>query len=194
MTEDGYPYDAWVSDALQGVLKTALRQLASHGFTGDHHFYINFDTTDPAVRMPGFLRAQYPEEITIFLQHQFDDLLIEDDFFEVTLGFSGQKQRLHIPFDAVKSFADPSVNFILQIGLAPAGDAIEGGEEVEPASDVPGPNIEGATWRSGSIGEIDRSELEMPKAAPAEAEANEQEEAEEEPEGANVITLDQFRK
>ena len=175
-------------------MKTALRQLASHGFTGDHHFYINFDTTDPAVRMPGFLRAQYPEEITIVLQHQFDDLLIEDDFFEVTLSFSGQKQRLHIPFDAVKSFAYPSVNFGLQIGLAAAGDAVEGGEEAEPAqADVPGPNIEDATWRSGSIGEIDRSELEMPKSAPAEA--DEQEEAEEEePEGANVITLDQFRK
>ena len=193
MTEDAFPYDSWVSDALQGVLRTALSHLQRHGFSGDHHFYINFDTTAPQVRIPGFLRAQYPEEITIVLQHQFDDLVIEVDFFEVTLSFSGQKQRLHIPFDAVKSFADPSVNFGLQIGVVAAA-------EIQPSGETaPEANIEGSTWRAGSIGEIDRAELDMPASSSAEeATPSDNDEAgvggEAEHEGANVITLDQFRK
>lgn len=192
MTEDAFPYDSWVSDALQGVLRTALSHLKRHGFFGDHHFYINFDTTAPQVRMPGFLRAQYPEEITIVLQHQFDDLVIEAEFFEVTLSFSGQKQRLHIPFDAVKSFADPSVNFGLQIGIAAA-------EEAQPVGEAaPEANIEGSTWRTGAIGEIDRAELDMPVGESSEGEYTEEaapgDDGEPEHEGANVITLDQFRK
>lgn len=195
MTEDAFPYDSWVSDALQGVLRTALGHLQRHGFSGDHHFYINFDTTAPLVRMPGFLRAQYPEEITIVLQHQFDDLVIEADFFEVTLSFSGQKQRLHIPFDAVKSFADPSVNFGLQIGLAAAAEEnLTGGETAPAVADAPEANIEGSTWRTGPIGEIDRAELEMPASEGGEETEGSDEAGEAEHEGANVITLDQFRK
>ena len=209
MTEDAYPYDTWVSNALQGVLKTALSHLKRHGFSGEHHFYINFDTTQPLVRMPGFLRAQYPEEITIVLQHQFDDLLIEDDFFEVTLSFSGQKQRLHIPFEAVKSFADPSVNFGLKIGLAAAGEDVNGsqtgGAAEAAASDAPETKIEGAPWRTGSFGEIDRAKMDMPAAKAADnadnaeiaetAKADTPGDAEADGhEGANVIALDQFRK
>jgi len=191
MSEELYPYDTWVAGALQGVLKTALRQLERHGFTGDHHFYINFDTTQPGVRMPGFLRAQYPEEITIVLQHQFDDLLIADDFFEVTLSFSGQKQRLHVPFDAVKSLADPSVNFGLQIGMLPT--------PWEAGPEPPEAKIKGSTWRGGSIGEVDHSELDQPRletgsgSETGEAEESEEREAVDR-DGATVITLDQFRK
>jgi hypothetical protein len=200
MTEDAYPYDKWVSNALQGVLKTALTHLDRHGFSGDHHFYINFDTNAPMVRMPGFLRAQYPEEITIVLQHQFDDLLIEDEFFEVTLSFSGQKQRLHIPFDAVKSFADPSVNFGLQIGAASleggAGAAAGGTDAATAPAEAPEPIIEGTTWRTGPIGEIDNADADLPASDTAEAagadDAGDAKAAEHG--GANVIALDQFRK
>jgi hypothetical protein len=200
MTEDAFPYDSWVSDALQGVLRTALTHLQRHGFSGDHHFYINFDTTAPLVRMPGFLRAQYPEEITIVLQHQFDDLVIEAEFFEVTLSFSGQKQRLHIPFDAVKSFADPSVNFGLQIGMVGPEEIQPVGDAAPATEDAPEANIEGSTWRTGSIGEIDRAELETPAsdngtedASPGDdGEAGDEVAAEHE--GANIIALDQFRK
>ena len=196
MTEDAFPYDSWVSDALQGVLRTALSHLQRHGFSGDHHFYINFDTTAPQVRMPGFLRAQYLEEITIVLQHQFDDLVVEAEFFEVTLSFSGQKQRLHVPFEAVKSFADPSVNFGLQIGMMTAEELQPVGEASPAAADAPEANIEGSTWRTGSIGEIDRAELEMHASDSGDAEETEGSDDGSEPEneGANVITLDQFRK
>ena len=194
MTEDAFPYDSWVSDALQGVLRTALSHLQRHGFSGDHHFYINFDTTAPQVRMPGFLRAQYLEEITIVLQHQFDDLVVEAEFFEVTLSFSGQKQRLHIPFEAVKSFADPSVNFGLQIGMMTAEELQPVGEAPPAAADAPEANIEGSTWRTRPIGEIDRGELEVPASEGGDKTEGSDDDGEAEHEGVNVITLDQFRK
>ena len=115
MSDDRYPYETWVNQALQGVLRKSLRQLATEGFTGDHHLFVSFDTNHPDVRLPGFLRAQYPDEITIVLQHQFEDLVANEDSFQVSLSFSGQKHRLTVPFVAVRSFADPSVNFGLQL-------------------------------------------------------------------------------
>jgi hypothetical protein len=118
MNGDRFPYDEWVNLALQGVLHRALTTLATQGFSGDHHLFISFDTNHPDVRMPGFLRAQYPDEITIVLQHQFDDLEVADDVFQVSLSFNGQKHRLNVPFAAVRSFADPSVHFGLQINQA----------------------------------------------------------------------------
>jgi hypothetical protein len=141
MSDDRYPYDVWVSQALQGVLKRALRQLSTEGFSGDHHLFVSFDTNHPDVRIPGFLRAQYPDEITIVLQHQFEDLVVGDDSFQVSLSFSGQKQRLTVPFAAVRSFADPSVNFGLQMNQgvqAPAAPAaITPGRSRIPASERP---------------------------------------------------------
>ena len=85
MSDDRYPYDEWVNLALQGVLRRALRTLSTQGFTGEHHLFISFDTNHTDVRMPGFLRAQYPDEITIVLQHQFEDLLVDEDVFQVSL-------------------------------------------------------------------------------------------------------------
>ena len=111
-----FDYDDWVQDALRGVLRQALEALAASQEPGEHHFYINFQTTHSGVSIPGFLRAQYPEEVTIVLQHQFEDLYVEESGFEVTLSFSGQRHRLAVPFASVTSFADPSVNFGLQLG------------------------------------------------------------------------------
>ena len=79
MSDDRYPYDEWVNLALQGVLRRALRTLSTQGFTGEHHLFISFDTNHTDVRMPGFLRAQYPDEITIVLQHQFEDLQVDHE-------------------------------------------------------------------------------------------------------------------
>ena len=111
-----FDYDDWVQDALRGVLRRALETLAASREPGEHHFYINFQTAHPDVSVPGFLRTQYPEEITVVLQHQFEDLHVDESGFEVTLSFSGQRYRLIVPFAAVTSFADPSVNFALQMG------------------------------------------------------------------------------
>ena len=85
--------------------------------------YINFETNGENVSVPDFLKAQYPDEITIVLQHQFQDLYLDDNGFEVTLSFGGQNQRLYIPFDVVTSFADPSVNFGIQIKSEVSKDA-----------------------------------------------------------------------
>lgn len=115
MNEVNFPYDEWVTDAMRNVLRRALKKLTCGEDPGQHHLYINFETTGDNVSVPDFLKAQYPDEITIVLQHQFQNLYLDDSGFEVTLSFGGQNQRLYIPFDVVTSFADPSVNFGIQI-------------------------------------------------------------------------------
>ena len=115
MGEVNFPYDEWVTDAMRNVLRRAIERLACGANPGQHHLYINFETNGDNVSVPDFLKAQYPDEITIVLQYQFQDLNLDDNGFEVTLSFGGQNQRLYIPFDVVTSFADPSVNFGIQI-------------------------------------------------------------------------------
>ncbi len=107
-------YDLMVERALLGVVKDALAQVRDQGLSGDHHFYITFHTTHPGVVIPDDLRARYPSEMTIILQHQFSDLALTDDAFALTLSFAGVPVRLTIPFAAVVAFADPSVQFGLQ--------------------------------------------------------------------------------
>ena len=116
MTDESLlPYDAWIEDALRSVIRQALTQAAETGLPGDHHFYVTFRTDDPRTEIPERLRSQYPEEMTVVLQHQFDGLDVDDDGFGVTLYFAGVPTRLQVPFEAVTSFADPSVNFGLQL-------------------------------------------------------------------------------
>jgi uncharacterized protein len=107
-------YDLLTQDALRGVIRTVLTDVAVTGLPGEHHFFITFDTRIDGVRLSARLRASYPEEMTIVLQHQFWDLTIENDEFAVGLAFNGIPERLHVPFKAVKAFWDPSVQFALQ--------------------------------------------------------------------------------
>ena len=125
MSEEMFPYDQWVNEALLKVLARALKQLSKTGPVSEHHFFINIETDHPDVDIPDFLRIQYPKEITLVLQHQFEELVVDKDGFEVILAFGGKKSRLKIPFSAVISFADPSVNFGLQIGIPTASDDVE---------------------------------------------------------------------
>jgi hypothetical protein len=131
MSEEIFPYDQWVNEALIKVLGRALEQLSDTGPMGDHHFFINIQTNHPDVDIPNFLRTQYPKEITIVLQHQFEELIVNKYGFEVSLSFSGKKSRLKIPFSSVISFADPSVNFGLQIGISTTNT-----ETVQPKSEA----------------------------------------------------------
>jgi len=108
---DRFHYDALVDDALRGVVRRVLRQVGDKGLPGSHHFYISFRSTDPGVRLPDYLRAKYPEEMTIVLQHQYWDLIIAEDFFEVTVSFNKQQERIKVPFAALSAFVDPSVRF-----------------------------------------------------------------------------------
>lgn len=114
MTVTKLSYEKMVEDALRGVLRQALQITAAQGLPGSHHFYITFDTTHPDVKIADTLRAQHPNEMTIVLQHQFWDLKVQQDLFEITLSFSGVSQRLIIPFAAVTAFADPHAKFGLQ--------------------------------------------------------------------------------
>ena len=107
-------YEKMVEDALRGVLRQALKITEAQGLPGSHHFYITFDTTHPGVKMPEGLRTQHPNEMTIVLQHQFWDLRVTQESFEITLSFSGVSQHLFIPFAAVTAFADPHAKFGLQ--------------------------------------------------------------------------------
>lgn len=140
-------YNRIVEDALRGVVRTALSQASDFGLPDQHSFYITFLTGYPGIILPDRLHADYPEEMTIVLEHQFWDLGVFDDHFEVTLSFNRQREHLVIPFAAITSFADPSVPFGLKFQLADDDsiDAEELGAAVDmietPSSDVV-PSIE----------------------------------------------------
>lgn len=126
---DQIRYDLLTQQALRGVVRNVLTETAKKGLPGDHHFYISFDTKAPGVRMSDRLRAQYPDEMTIILQHQFWDLKVNEDDFEVGLSFGGIPERLTVPFEAINGFFDPSVQFGLQFE-----EVTEGEERAPPAN------------------------------------------------------------
>lgn len=151
MAQDLFQYDKMVENALRGVVRDALRRAGEEGLRGNHHFYLGFATHMPGVMIPEFLRARYAAEMTIVLQHQFWDLEVGEESFSVTLSFQKQLERLTIPFAAIRSFADPSVNFALEFAGPPveqdtaklptalpaqAAQQQEPGAEEKPAGEV----------------------------------------------------------
>ena len=115
MADDMIGYEQLMQDALRSVVRAALQEAASpRGLPGKHHFYITFRTHAPGVTIPDHLRARYPDEMTIVLEHQFWDLEVYTDRFRVILKFSGQPQPITIPLSAITRFFDPSVKFGLQ--------------------------------------------------------------------------------
>lgn len=123
---DHIRYDLLTQQALRGVVRGVLTETAKKKvLPGDHHFYISFDTRAEGVRLSDRLKAQYPEQMTIILQHQFWDLKVSDDAFEVGLSFGGAPERLVVPFEAIKGFFDPSVQFGLQFEEVTEGEEAE---------------------------------------------------------------------
>ena len=120
MPTDHIRYDLLAQEALRGMVHRLLVDAAKNGLPGEHHFYISFDTRAPGVRISPRLREKYPEEMTIVLQHQFWDLIVGEDAFEVGLSFGGVPERLGVPLAAVKGFFDPSVQFALQFEVSAA--------------------------------------------------------------------------
>ncbi|MCA1415850.1 hypothetical protein GPL17_18080 [Bradyrhizobium yuanmingense] len=171
MATDHIRYDVLARDALRGVLRKVLTDAAAHGLPGEHHFFITFVSKAEGVKLSPRLLAQYPEEMTIILQHQFWDLTVLEDRFEVGLSFGGIPERLVVPFSAIKSFLDPSVKFGLQFDTS---DVAEVAPDNLPAAPAP-------------------SAVSVP--APA---AEKPEAADEPPPpsqgGAEVVRLDRFRK
>ena len=164
MATDHIRYDVLARDALRGVLRRVLTDAAEHGLPGEHHFFITFLSTAEGVKLSPRLLAQYPEEMTVILQHQFWDLTVTEDRFEVGLSFGGIPERLVVPFNSIKSFFDPSVQFGLQF----------------EAADDP----------SASADENPEAALPVTSALPAPAE----DEPAKPSEGAEVVRLDRFRK
>jgi hypothetical protein len=135
MATDHIRYDILAQEALRGVLRTVLEDAARNGLPGEHHFFITFDTTAEGVILSDRMRAQYPQEMRIVLQHQFWDLTVTDEGFEVGLSFGGIPERLGVPFAAITAFVDPSVEFGLQFQeLTEPGEESDAGVPAEPDS------------------------------------------------------------
>lgn len=132
------PYDSWAARALRGVAVDALEFAARNGLPGEHHFYVSFRTDHPGTNIPGHLKARYPSEMTIVLQHRFWDLAVdrEAQIFSVGLSFSGVPSMLSVPFGALTAFQDPQANF----GLRFDPDVTEGPAPAAPEPFPPPPH------------------------------------------------------
>jgi hypothetical protein len=164
MAEDLMRYDLLAQEALRGVVRAALRKVVKSGLPGEHHFYIAFDTRYPGVRLSERLDKKYPREMTIVLQHQYWSLQVREDEFEVELSFDNIPEKLVVPFNAIKGFLDPYVQFGLQFETVKVETVNEPDARANPAAAEP------ATAAA------------EPAAASAEAEPG------------RVVSLDSFRK
>lgn len=150
----GFDYQALVVEALRQVPRRALARVAEEGMPEGHHFYLSFQPRDPQVDVPAFLRDQYPEELTIILQHQFWSLEVDGEAFSVVLSFGGRRHRLFIPFSALTAFADPYASFVLRFDLAAAPE--EAPEAPVQVQEAPAAPLEGEET-SGDVLRFDPS-------------------------------------
>lgn len=171
MPEDLMRYDLLAQNALKGVVREALRIAETTGLPGEHHFYVAFNTRHPGVELSEKLSQRYPREMTIVLQHQYWNLKVHDDRFEVELSFDNVPEHLVVPFEAVKGFLDPAVQFGLQFEAQPVAGRPR---EVEPPKPAAAAKPEPAAIQ--------------PPSEEADADSSAQEDA------AKVVSLDQFRK
>ena len=139
MAADHIRYDILAQQALRGVVRTVLADVSEKGLPGEHHFKITFATAAPGVRLSDRMRAQYPETMTIVLQHQFWDLIVGDEVFEVGLSFGGVPERLAVPFDAITAFFDPAVQFGFQFETIDAEARWRARRRQSRAADKPPP-------------------------------------------------------
>ncbi|MDA5094693.1 ClpXP protease specificity-enhancing factor SspB [Aliiroseovarius sp. KMU-50] len=168
-------YGNLMHDAMRGLIKTVLDDVAAEGLPGQHHFFINFNTRHPDAELAEWMYDRFPEDMTIVLQHWFADLEVDDDGFAVTLNFGDSPEPLYVPFDAINTFVDPSVEFGLRFETQ---ESEEHHANLHLASEDEPDDV---------------SEEEVAKAEPASVE-EETEEKVEEPHDADVVSLDSFRK
>src|SRR5947209_15717092 len=182
--KDHIRYDVLARDAMRGVLKRVLEDAAKQGLPGDHHFYITFLTKADGVKISSRLLAQYPNEMTIILQHQFWDLVVTDDHFEVGLSFGSIPEKLIVPFTAIKAFLDPSVQFGLTFETGEAPAVATPPADAEPPAPVSKPRAKAESKTPDKAAE-----------QPAETADDKSHDGEHKPsEGAEVVRLDRFRK
>ncbi len=125
--------------AMRGLIQSVLEDVAKNGLPGAHHFFITFDTNHPDAAIADWLRERYPDEMTVVIQHWFENLEVTADGFSVTLNFGNQPEPLVIPFDAVRTFVDPSVEFGLRFETREE-DEEEDDEEEDDGDDDPPPH------------------------------------------------------
>ncbi|WP_048648161.1 SspB family protein [Nitratireductor soli] len=185
MAEDRIRYDILAQDALRGVMRKVLTEVARTGLPGEHHFFITFLTTAPGVRVSSRLRERYPEQMTIVLQYQYWDLKVTETGFEVGLSFADVPEMLSVPFSAVRGFYDPSVNFELEFDVRPDESVTPANlEEVPPA-----PAVGEVSAKDKPAAPARRKK--SPKAAP---EGDDEADGKADSKGAEVVSLDAFRK
>ena len=180
MAEDHIRYDILAQEALRGVMRKVLAEVARTGLPGSHHFFITFLTGAPGVRISSRLRERYPEQMTIVVQFQYWDLKVSETGFEIGLSFSDVPEKLEIPFSAVRGFYDPSVNFELEFDVKSDGAAVS-------ADQAPPPKLETAPASQAKKAEPKKKPAEAAKDAAAAAEAGSAK-------GADFVSLDAFRK
>lgn len=139
-------YGNLMHQAMRGLIRTVLKDVQENGLPGAHHFFITFDTTHPDVRIADWLSQRYPEEMTVVMQHWYENLEVGDDGFSVTLNFGDAPEPIYIPYDAIQTFVDPSVEFGLRFEAAEEDDDDEepvaeaaaepDAQETEPRSDA----------------------------------------------------------
>ncbi|SMO62181.1 SspB family protein [Paracoccus laeviglucosivorans] len=132
----GIDYGGMMHRAMQRLIADVLEAVAREGLPGEHHFFITFDTRDSDVEMADWLRERYPEEMTIVIQHWFDNLDVRPDGFAITLNFGNSPEPLYVPFDAVRTFVDPSVEFGLRFENQPDDDDELDEDEDEDETDT----------------------------------------------------------
>ncbi|MCY4179299.1 MAG: ClpXP protease specificity-enhancing factor SspB [Litoreibacter sp.] len=160
---DSIDYGKKMHSAMRALISEVLQDVADHGLPGEHHFFITFDTKHPDVQMADWLFDRYPDEMTIVIQHWYDALMVGEDGFQITLNFGDNPEPLSIPFDALRTFVDPSVEFGLRFETQ-TGDMHEVVElpefepENAPAEAAPEPDEEkddGADGKSGDVVSLD---------------------------------------
>ena len=190
MPVDHIRNDILAQQALRGVVRTVLADAAKNGLPGEHHFKITFATAAPGVRLSDRMRSQYPEAMTIVLQHQFWDLAVGDEAFEVGLSFGGVAERLAVPFEAITAFFDPAVQFGFQFETT-EGDAARDPGAAPKSPAEPAPSLRLAP----EAGKPNAPPTPAAAAAPKIAAAKPEDPA---PDngggGAEVVRLDRFRK
>ncbi|WP_026793076.1 SspB family protein [Pleomorphomonas oryzae] len=196
MPKDMIRYDVLAQEAFRGLVKKVLTEVAHAGLPGEHHFYIIFDTRAPGVRISSRLKERYPDEMTIVIQHQYWELVVNETSFEIGLSFSGVPEKLVVPFASIRGFFDPSVEFAVQFPLVDeSGNAADMPEEgplkaIGPATGEPKAAPRPAA-KAPAAKPAKPAEAAKPK---AESEPKADDKPEGEPKGPTVISLDAFRK
>jgi hypothetical protein len=170
------PYERWTEDAMREVALRALEHVGEHGLPGEHHFYLTFRTDAPGVSVPGHLKARYPEEMTIVIQHQFWDLTVDrvKGLVSIGLSFGGVPAKLVIPIASMTAFWDPHVRIGLRFGPPEEDESVESEDSIVQPTAFPGREAQPAA--TAAEGDAPADEAEQPEAP------------------AQVVSLDAFRR